>query len=168
MKKNFAGYQPYIFDVLTAQDLKTEINPSIINSEDIFKPNPLENFSSDSPKKGNFRCFDDYGGYGYGNNLVDDNNSGGGGGFRDWFNIGLDVIKTGAGIWSQSEQNKANVEQAQKAEEIARLKLEQERLEKQQQEQKSTTFRRYGVPLIIGGGILVAGLTIFIILRRDK
>jgi hypothetical protein len=24
------------------------------------------------------------------------------------------------------------------------------------------------VPLIIGGGILVAGLTIFIILRRDK
>jgi hypothetical protein len=157
MKKNYAGYQPYIFDVLTAQDLKTEINPSIINGEEIFKPNPLQNFKSDSPKQDNFRCFggDEYGDAGDKRPKI------------DWFQTGLDVLKTGFGFWSQSEQNKANVEQAQKAEEIARLKLEQERLEAQQQAQKSTTFRKYGVPLIIAGGILIAGLTTFIILRKN-
>ncbi len=151
MKKNFAS-QPEVMTVLTGEDLFTEVNPDIIYSEDVFKPNPLQNFKSDSPTRGNYRMFDDYGG--------DEAPK------RDWWALGLDVLKTGAGLWAQSQQSKSEAEQAAKAEEIARIKLEQERLEAAQQAQKSTTFRKYGVPLIIAGGLLATGLTVFIILRK--
>jgi hypothetical protein len=153
MKKNFAS-QPEVMTVITGEDLFTEINPAIIYSEDVFKPNPLQNFQSDSPKRGNYRMFD--------NNEYGSDNAP----KRDWWSLGLDVLKTGAGLWAQSQQSKADEEQAQRAEEIARLKLEQERIQAAQQAQKSTTFRKYGVPLIVAGGLLATGLTVFIILRK--
>ncbi len=154
MKKNFAGLPNIQINpansaqtTLTGYDIYTELNPNILNSEDIFKPNPLQNFTSDSPKRGNYRCFED--------DYNQQTRSRGG----NWLSTGLDILKAGAGIWSQQQTAKS-------AEEIARLQLEKERLEAEQQQQKSQTFRKYGVPIIITSVVLVAGITTFLILRK--
>ena len=157
MKKNFAA-QPEVMEVLTAQDLFTEVNPMIINSEDIFNPNPLQNFYSDSPNSGNYRSLEGDEEY------LDD--PGGQGGFKFDWNILGNLATTGLGLWGQSNKAKADKEQADKAAEIARLQLEKEKLEKEQQEGKSTTFRKYGVPLILASVVIVGGLSAYLILRK--
>jgi hypothetical protein len=146
--KKFAG-QPEVMEVLTGRNLISEVNPSIIASEDIFKPS--QNFS-------NF--VGEYG-YGYSSEPSDISKI-------NWWEEGLGLFKTGIGLWSQSEKSKAEREQAEKAERIAELeyKREQERLKAQQI--KTTTFRRYGVPIIITSVILVAGISAFVILRKKK
>jgi hypothetical protein len=141
---NFAG-QPEVMDVITVQDMTTELNPNIINSEDIFKPNPLQNFASDSPNKDNYRCAN--------------------GGGITWGD-GLDFGKTLIGAWGQRQVAKSEQEQADRAREIAAINYRREQLEQQQQQDKSETFRKYGVPLIFVSVILVAGISTLIILKK--
>jgi hypothetical protein len=151
MKKNFAA-QPEVIDVITPLDMYTEINPNIINSEEIFKPNPLQNFQSNSPKAGYIRPSSNW------------KRSDG----INWWQTGLDLLNTGVDAWTQTEQNKADIEQANKAAEIARLQLQIEEEQRKQQEIKSETFRKYGVPVIIATSILLVTAVTIIILKKKN
>ena len=113
MKKNFAA-KPQVMDVVTGLDMTSEINPLIINSDMIFKPS--NNFVSASSTKTYL-------------------NAVGRQGFFEGFGIDdvTSLINTGLGLWGASEQNKADIAEAEKARQIAEQQAQQEEFRLEQE-----------------------------------
>lgn len=84
---------------------------------------------------------------------------------------GKDILNTavsGLSFWSSSQQKKAEAEAAQKAAEIARLNLLAEQQKTKQKEQQAGIVKAYGVPLAIGGAVIIAGVAAYFIFKKKK
>jgi hypothetical protein len=102
-------------------------------------------------------------------------------GFWSGINFGsvLDTAKTGAQIWSTSQQQKAASDQARLALEIERQRVEQERQRKEGEAAKAeaeraksgsvaSKIRAYSTPILIGGVVIIGGIAAYFYFKRKK
>ena len=168
MKKNFAG-QPAgggQINILTGRELFTDIQPSTpegFTRRTLFIDNckncdNMENFlneTGDAPKAKD--------------------------GFWSGINFGsiLDTAKTGAQIWSTSQQQKSAAEQARLALEIERQRVEQERQRREAEAEKAeaeraksgsvaSRIKAYSTPILIGGVVIIGGIAAYFYFKRKK
>ena len=178
MKKNFttppngAG----MLTELTGLDLKSDVYPS----KNIFQKRPIfiDNCRECQPFKHekmnlklNVSGADDYG-----YSLTDapsgssSDSSGGGGGFFSGLTLN-DLISTGAGIYSTTQQS----QQLQSAAEIERLKAQQAQADAiaaqagaRGQESMASTIKAYAVPIAVAGVVIVGGIAAYFMFRKKS
>lgn len=163
MKKNFAG-QPAgggQINILTGRELFTDIQPST-----------PEGFTRRTLFIDNCKNCD---------NMENFANAEGKDGFWSGINFGsiLDTAKTGAQIWSTSQQQKAASDQARLALEIERQRVEQERQRKEAEAAKAeaeraksgsvaSKIKAYSTPILIGGVVIIGGIAAYFYFKRKK
>ena len=186
MKKSFAGGGPTGISIfperggptatLTGYDLTTNVAPG-----QIFKqsPNFINNckscnnmknavgggyYKTSGLKKNANGDYYDYYSYGGGNN------SGGGGGFLAGLNLG-DLLKIGSTIYSNQQQIKLAEQQGQitaqqAAQARAQLAIAQQKT--QQDLSIKDKIKAYGLPIAIGGVVIVLGIATYFYFKRSK
>jgi hypothetical protein len=181
MKKSFAGGGPTGISIvperggptatLTGYDLTTNVAPG-----QIFKQSPnfinnckscnnMKNAVGTSGLKKNANGYYDYYSYGGGGN-----NSGGGGGFLAGLNLG-DLLKIGSTIYSNQQQIKLAEQQGQitsqqAAQARAQLAIAQQKT--QQDLSIKDKIKAYGLPIAIGGVVIVLGIATYFYFKRSK
>jgi hypothetical protein len=181
MKKGFAGppegislfpERGGVTATLTGYDLTTNVAPG-----QIFKPAPLFVDNCKSCKNMNTKRNLDSGNYGYGAGYDYgytpgklDNNSGGGNSFFQGLNL-ADLLKIGSTIYSNEQQIKLAEQQgqitaAQAAQAKAQLAIAKENT--QQSGDKSSIIKAYGVPIAIGGTIIILGIAAYFFFKKKK
>lgn len=175
MKKNFSA-QPLdtttggIQTVLTGKDLMSDV-PNQDMNRNAFLRRPLfvdnckncKDFSSDTSRKRNI--------FGLGKKKKDgvifdsgaalDNKK---------FGVGdvLDTLKFGVQTWSSEQQRKADAEAAAAALELARRQNAAEALKLQQQQEKSNLVKKYTVPILVTGGVVILGIVTYFVFKKKK
>lgn len=180
MKKSFAGGGPTGISIfperggptatLTGYDLTTEIAPG-----QIFKksPNFIDNCKSCNNMKnavGGFKNADgDYYEY-YSSTGSGNSNSGGGGSFLQGLNL-ADLLKIGSTIYSNQQQIKLAEQQGQitaqqAAQARAQLAIAQQKT--QQDQSVKDKIKAYGLPIAIGGVVIILGIATYFFFKRSK
>ena len=176
MKKNFSA-QPLdtrtggVQNVLTGQDLMSEVPRQNMN-RNAFVRRPLfvdncrdcKGFIDGSRKRNLF---------GLGKKKKDDGvifDSLTGEGDNKKFGIGdvLDTLKFGVQTWSSEQQRKADAEAAAAALELARRQNAAEALKLQQQQEKSNLVKKYTVPILVTGGVIIVGIITYFVFKKKK
>ena len=190
MKKGFAGptngitlfpERGGVTATLTGLDLTTEVAPG-----QIFQPAPLfvdnckscknmsgmklnadagYNYSYDSNPNSGYYTNGSYVGSG-GNN----SGSGGGGSFLSGLNLG-DLLKIGSTIYSNQQQirlaeQQGQITAAQAAQARAQLAIAQQNT--QQTNAKEGIIKSYGVPIAIGGTVIILGIAAYFFFKKKK
>jgi hypothetical protein len=172
--KNFAGQpvQGGMMNVLTGLNLTTEIAPG-----QIFLKRPL--FIDNCKNCNNMKNFTDYGyignddsgdQYGYGGGDYGYSTPKGGGGFLGGLFDGIklgDVVKIAGQIYSNEQQIKLAREQGKITEEqAAKARLELQKLKAT--EDKSSIIKSYGLPIAIGGVVIIAGIATYFYFKKKN
>lgn len=170
MKKNFSA-QPLdtstggVQTVLTGKDLVSDVpNQNMDRTAFVRRPLFVDNCRdckgfSDSRKRnilglGKKKKKDD--GYGYG----DEN--------KFQFGDVLDTLKFGVQTWSSEQQRKADAEAAAAALELAKRQNAAEALRLQQQQEKSSLVKKYTVPILVTGGVVILGIITYFVFKKKK
>ena len=189
MKKGFAGppngitlfpERGGVTATLTGLDLTTEVAPG-----QIFQPAPLfvdnckscknmngmklnadagYNYSYDSDPNSGYYTNGSYVGSG------NSGNGGGGGSFFSGLNFG-DLLKIGSTIYSNQQQirlaeQQGQITAAQAAQARAQLAIAKENT--QQSGDKSNIIKSYGVPIAIGGTVIILGIAAYFFFKKKK
>lgn len=177
MKKGFAGppegislfpERGGVTATLTGYDLTTNVAPG-----QIFKPAPLfvDNCKSCKNMNGMKNQTGDEYGYEQSNEQYGYNSSGGGGNsFFQGLNL-ADLLKIGSTIYSNEQQIKLAQQQgqitaAQAAQAKAQLAIAKENTH--QSDDKAGIIKAYGVPIAIGGTIIILGIAAYFFFKKKK
>lgn len=176
MKKNFSA-QPLdtrtggVQNVLTGQDLMSEVPRQNMN-RNAFVRRPLfvdncrdcKGFVSEKSRKRNL--------FGLGKKKDDGVIFDSGAGLDDNKKFGitdvLDTLKFGVTTWSSEQQRKADAEAAAAALELARRQNAAEALKLQQQQEKSNLVKKYTVPILVTGGVIIVGIITYFVFKKKK
>ena len=174
MKKNFAGAPNGIslfperggqMATLTGLDLTTEVAPG-----QIFQPRPLFVNNCKSCNKMKNASGDQYNydqnDYGY----SDSSSSSGGGSFLKGLNLG-DLLKIGSTIYSNQQQirlaeQQGQITAAQAAQARAQLAIAQQKT--QQDLSVKDRIKAYGLPIAIGGVVIILGIATYFFFKKKK
>jgi hypothetical protein len=176
MKKNFttppngAG----MLTELTGLNLRSDVYPS----KNIFQKRPIfiDNCRECQPFKHekmnlklNASGADEYG-YSLTDSTAPETSGGGGGGFFSGLTLN-DLITTGAGIYSTTQQS----QQLQSAQEIERLKAQQAQADAiaaqagaRGQESMAATIKAYALPIAVAGVVIVGGIAAYFMFRKKS
>jgi hypothetical protein len=141
--RNFASQPPaYLYGgSLRAEDLK-----SAINSEGGFFPQRIFMECPTNDCSGKM-------------NASGKKNSAG-----DWLNKGFDVFTN----YQKNQQTQSAIELQNQQNEAERLRLRQEQERTQQEENKSSIIKSYGLPIAIGGGVIIIGIATYFIFKKKS
>jgi len=172
-KKNFSA-QPLdtrtggVQNVLTGKDLMSEV-PNQDMNRNAFVRRPLfvdncrdcKGFVSEKSRKRNI----------FGLGKKKNENDGYGADLDNKkFGVGdvLDTLKFGVQTWSSEQQRKADAEAAAAALELARRQNAAEALKLQQQQEKSNLVKKYTVPILVTGGVIILGIITYFVFKKKK
>jgi hypothetical protein len=141
--RNFASQPPaYLYGgSLRAEDLKSAINP-----EGGFFPQRIFMECPNNDCSGKM------------------NASGKKNGVGDWLNKGFDVFTN----YQKNQQTQSAIELQNQQNEAERLRLQQEKIRLEQEQNKSSIIKSYGLPIAIGGGIIIIGIATYFIFKKKS
>lgn len=83
-------------------------------------------------------------------------------GAGDYINKAFDIFTN----YQQNQQTQSTIELQQQQNEAERLRLKQEQERTQQEENKSSIIKSYGLPIAIGGGVIIVGIATYFIFKK--
>ena len=173
MKKSFAGppngislfpERGGVTETLTGLDLTTEVAPGKIFQPASLFVNNCKSCNSNNMKNASGDQYDSY--YSY----SDSSSSGGGGSFLSGLNF-ADLLKIGSTIYSNQQQIRLAEQQGQitaqqAAQARAQLQIAQQKT--QQDLSIKDRIKAYGLPIAIGGGIIILGIATYFFFKKKK
>jgi hypothetical protein len=141
--RNFASQPPaYLYGgSLRAEDLKSAINP-----EGGFFPQKIFMECPNNDCSGKM-------------NASGDRKSAG-----DYLNMGFDLFTN----YQKNQQTQSAIELQNQQNEAERLRLRQEQERTQQEGNKSSIIKSYGLPIAIGGGVIIIGIATYFIFKKKS
>lgn len=82
----------------------------------------------------------------------------------DWINQGLGILTN----YQQNQQTQSAIELQNQQNEAERLRLQQEKIRLEQEQNKSSIIKSYGLPIAIGGGIIIIGIATYFIFKKKS
>jgi len=82
----------------------------------------------------------------------------------DYLNKGFDVFTN----YQKNQQTQSAIELQNQQNEAERLRLQQEKIRLEQEQNKSSIIKSYGLPIAIGGGIIIIGIATYFIFKKKS
>jgi hypothetical protein len=145
--RNFASQPPaYLYGgSLRAEDLKSAINPDGgFYPQRIFMECPNNDCSGKMNASGKM--------------------NGSGRTAGDYINMGFGLLTN----YQQNQQTQSAIELQNQQNEAERLRLQQEKIRLEQEQNKSSIIKSYGLPIAIGGGIIIIGIATYFIFKKKS
>jgi hypothetical protein len=83
---------------------------------------------------------------------------------RDYLNMGFDIFTN----YQKNQQTQSAIELQNQQNEAERLRLQQEKIRLEQEQNKSSIIKSYGLPIAIGGGIIIIGIATYFIFKKKS